>query len=81
MKTYLYPIKLRRAQPLITAVEKKYDSHWLVTYSELKAPRGYTKKFNGLGREYNRSSSSRISHSLYQAFIKEAMNNRIKFNA
>jgi len=77
MKTYLYPVVLRKAQPILIAVEKKYNAHWMVTFSELKRPRGFTKVFKGLGNEYLRTSASRISETMYKAFIQESRQNRI----
>lgn len=83
MKTFLKPVALRRASPVLVFVKNEGTRYILGVYHELnykKAVRLKNGAYSGIGKEYDAVQESNISKGLYKAFIKEAIANKKKYN-
>jgi hypothetical protein len=73
-KTYLFPLILRRGQPVMTFVVREGKNYWLGTYHNFKS-RGAP----ALPSDYHGVSRVRISRPFYEAFVAESRENHRRY--
>ena len=77
-RTYLYPLVMRRGQPVLLYVElRKGNTFWLCASHMLKPYNG--KSANGNITDYQARHASDISEECYDAFVKEAADNARRY--